>query len=959
MAKSKSALSWTMCVLRSFLTVTVLVAQVLSVNRENFKTCSQSGFCKRQRAVQPGQSPYVALLDSIQKTSTSIQLQLLNKHNNVRFLLQVFGLKHNTVRVKLNELEPLRARYEIPVGETLKSQPEAEQITVQETSRDRVTFSLGTSKVVILSDPFRMDFFAGGEPVVSINSQELLKFEHMRQKQGWLSRMGSGLYSWFSAPFRAEQQPDPPAEDKGEEEKKEGEEEEGKQVPPEKTDEEADMWEETFKSFTDSKPHGPTSVGIDISFPGFDFVYGIPEHADSLALKSTKNTEPYRLFNLDVFEYELYNPMALYGSVPLMLAHNKKNTVGIFWHNAAETWIDISSTVADKTFFSKVADMVKGSTELPRTDTHWFSESGVIDLFVLLGSRPKDVFYQYGVLTGTTELPPLFSIAYHQCRWNYNDEDDVKSVAENFDKHDIPFDVIWLDIEHTDGKRYFTWAGDKFPNPQEMVDNLVSRGRKLVTIVDPHLKKDDNYHVYSDLKARDYYVKNKDNGEYEGWCWPGSSAWPDFFNPAVQEWWAGKFAYTEYPGSSKDVFVWNDMNEPSVFNGPEITFQKDVKHHGDLENRDVHNLYGFLVHKATWDGLLKRSDGHLRPFLLTRAFFAGSQRYGAVWTGDNIGEWSHLKAANPMIMSLNIVGITFSGADVGGFFRNPDTELVTRWYQAGAFYPFFRAHAHLDTKRREPYLLPEENMKVIRDAVRTRYTLLSYMYTQFYKSMESGSPIFQPMWVEFPEETAVFGIDDQFMLGPALLVKPVTEQGASTTTVYFPGAGQLWYDLFTYDIHQGDQEKSVAGTLDKIPAYQRGGTIVPRKMRIRRSSTLMYDDPFTLVVCLDKQGEAQGELYADDYHTFQFKNGHYVYRGFTYKGNTLESKNLDPKGSYPTKEWLEKVIIAGVTKAPKTVVLRSAGVTKNLGFNLDSAKHVLTIRKPGVNIAQDFTISVN
>jgi alpha 1,3-glucosidase len=206
-------------------------------------------------------------------------------------------------------------------------------------------------------------------------------------------------------------------------------------------------------------------------------------------------------------------------------------------------------------------------------------------------------------------------------------------------------------------------------------------GRKMVTISDPHIKKDDGYQLYAEAKSRGYFVKTKDGSDYEGWCWPGTSMWLDYFNPEIFQWYSQRYSYDNYKGSTSNLFIWNDMNEPSVFNGPEVTFPKDIVHHGDWENRDVHNIYGMLQHMATFDGLLERSHGHIRPFILTRSFFAGSQRTSAVWTGDNAAQWSHLKIAVPMLLSLSVTGIGFIGADVGGFFFNPDAKLLVRWYQ--------------------------------------------------------------------------------------------------------------------------------------------------------------------------------------------------------------------------------------------------------------------------------------
>ncbi|XP_056021403.1 neutral alpha-glucosidase AB-like isoform X2 [Ostrea edulis] len=926
--------------LSSYLCYLLWIVQVLSVNRDNFKTCDQSGFCKRHRNVQPGNSPYVVLADSLKITDSQISVHLLNSKTNVRLGLDLYGLQGNTARVKINELEPLKPRYEIPVGDVLIGEPKQQNLKVLDRGSGSVTLGLEKSKIVLSYSPFRVDFISGEEPLVSINSQGLLKFEHFRKKP------------------EAQPEEQAPAEPTEEEKKEEEGEKKEEDVKEPEQEEESGLWEETYKSFHDPKLNGPSSVGIDVSFPGFENVYGIPEHAESMALKTTKDTDPYRLFNLDVFEYELYNPMALYGSVPVMWAHNEKSTVGIYWNNAAETWIDISSTTADKNFFSKIADLVKGNTEMAQMDTHWFSESGIIDIFVMLGPRPKDVFKQYAALTGSTELPPLFAISYHQCRWNYNDQDDVRNVDANMDVYDIPFDVIWLDIEHTDGKRYFTWDAHKFPASKDMLNGLSVKGRKMVTIVDPHLKRDDNYKVYSDAKNRDMMVKGSNGVEYEGWCWPGSSSWPDFLNPEVRRWWASKFQYNEYDGSTPDLYIWNDMNEPSVFNGPEITFHKDVQHYGGFENRDVHNLYGFYVQKATAEGILMRSNNEQRPFVLTRAFFAGSQRFGAVWTGDNMGEWSHLKVSNPMLLTLNLAGITFSGADVGGFFRNPDSELQTRWYQAAAFQPFFRAHAHIDTKRREPFLLPEENMKIVRDAIRLRYSYLPFWYTLFYHGYRSGETVMSPLWVEYPEDKSTFKMDDQYLLGSSLLVKPITEQGSTGTTVYFPGNSDVWYDTETYQSYAGSQSTYVNAPLGKIPVFQRGGAIVPRKMRVRRSSSLMATDPFTLVICLNKQGEALGDLYVDDYKSYAYRNGNYIHRAFSFKNNILQSSNADPNGRGSSKEWVEKLVIVGFPKAASSVHITVAGNSQSLHHSYDSATRILTVRKPEVNIATDFTITI-
>ncbi|XP_010896653.1 neutral alpha-glucosidase AB [Esox lucius] len=914
----------------------VCVSGSWAVDRGNFKTCDQSTFCKRQRALKPGQSPYRALLETLELTNTKLTLQLINDNNKVRLLLELYRLQGNMTRVKINELKPLKPRFEVP--DVLINDPPTEPLSLLSQDENGMVLSLGadSQRLIVSAKPFRLDIMEGREVLLSLNSRGLLAFEHLRIRKDTLA--------------------DPEGAEKKEETDAASEQTEGEEATKEDEKVEDGMWEETFKSHTDSKPNGPTSISLDFSLPGVEHVYGIPEHADTLKLKTTDGGEPYRLYNLDVFQYELFNPMALYGAIPVMLSHSPQRTMGLFWLNAAETWVDISSNTAGKTVFGQMLDYVQGSSETPQTDVRWISESGIIDVFIMLGPTPTDVFAQYASLTGTQAFPPLAALAYHQCRWNYNDQEDVAAVDQGFDQHDIPYDFIWLDIEHADGKRYFTWDPHKFPQPKEMLQGLEDKRRKMVAIVDPHIKVDNSYKIHSEIRSRGFYIKNKDGGDYEGWCWPGNSGYPDFTNPEMRAWWASMFAYDQYEGSRENLYTWNDMNEPSVFNGPEVTMHKDAVH-GNWEHRDLHNIYGLYVQMATAEGLIQRSGGVERPFVLTRAFFAGSQRYGAVWTGDNAAEWDHLKITIPMCLSLGLVGVSFCGADVGGFFKSPSPELLVRWYQTGAYQPFFRAHAHLDTPRREPWLFGPENTALIREAVRQRYALLPYWYQLFYHAHRTGQPVMRALWVEYPQDTATFSMDDQFLLGRDLLVHPVTEEGARGVTAYLPGNGEVWFDVHTFQKHNGGQNLYIPVTMSSIPVFQRGGSIIPRKVRVRRSSSCMEHDPYTLYVALSPKRFAQGELYIDDGHTFSYeKQKEFIYRRLAFANNTLSSRNLAPGSQFTTLSWIEKIVILGASKPSKVTLKMPDGKESQLEFDFDASMSVLTLRKPGVNAGVDWTV---
>lgn len=514
-------------VLHYFLFLLILVSHLTSVSswkKDEFRNCNQTPFCKRARSRKPQHCKLIAT--DVRIEDGDLTAKLINPQENLdeySLILSLSVYQNGILRMKIDEdpvQNPPKKRFQVP--DVVLPEFQSKKLWLQRYTKDGDSFSVylyDGYEAVVKSDPFEVFVReqGSGKRVLSFNSHGLFDFEQLRVKK------------------------------------------------------EGDEWEERFRSHTDSRPYGPQSISFDVSFYGADFVYGIPEHATSLALKPTngpgiEESEPYRLFNLDVFEYLHESPFGLYGSIPFMLSHGKSHgTSGFFWLNAAEMQIDVLGSGWD----------AESSILLPdqkRIDTLWMSEAGIVDAFFFIGPKPKDVVKQYASVTGTSAMPQLFATGYHQCRWNYRDEEDVKNVDSKFDEHDIPYDVLWLDIEHTDGKRYFTWDKALFPNPEEMQKDLASRGRRMVTIVDPHIKRDDNYHIHKEASKNGYYVKDATGKDFDGWCWPGSSSYIDMVNPEIRSWWADKFAYTEYVGSTPSLYIWNDMNEPSVFNGPEVSY---------------------------------------------------------------------------------------------------------------------------------------------------------------------------------------------------------------------------------------------------------------------------------------------------------------------------------------------------------------------------------------------------
>jgi alpha 1,3-glucosidase len=827
-----------------------------------------------------------------------------------------------------------------------------------------------TLVLLLQLEPFQLTLYRDDVPIVQLNGKDLMHFE-VRRMRGENQPQEEVLPKDEEPKEKSQEKEivgywedglaiyaDGTREEREEIKEEAVEEEDHRQLTEEQTLDPEGLWEETFSSHKDSKPFGPMSVGMDISFPGSKHLYGIPEHASSAVLKATRGEgshykEPYRLYNLDVFEYELDETMALYGAIPFMLSQSKTaGSVGVFWFNPSETFVDITSTDSSST-------------------AHWISESGVIDLFLLPGPDPSSIYQQYAKLTGTTPLPPMFSLGYHQCRWNYKDEKDVYYVHEKFEELDYPYDVLWLDIEHTDGKRYFTWDKGLFPHPEEMQEKLASQGRRMVTIIDPHIKRDKKYYIHKEAESKGLYIKDKDGQkDFDGWCWPGSSSYLDFTAEHVRSWWADQFAYNRYVGSTPTLFTWNDMNEPSVFNGPEVSMSKDLKNLKGEEHREWHNLYGMLFHRATSEGLIRRNqpDEDIRPFVLSRSFFAGSQKYGAIWTGDNAAQWGHLEVAAPMLLSMNVAALTFVGADVGGFFGDPDPELFTRWMQAGAYTPFFRGHAHHDSKRREPWVFGDEVLHRLRKAAMARYALLPFWYTLFRFSEDSGMPILRMMWMEYPQLEELYSVEDQYFVGNSLLVKPITAPGVTKTSVSFPSCDS-WYDAETLALvvsaTSGEctvHVQEVSADLDTIPVFQRGGSILPRKLRLRRSSMLMKNDPYTLYVALDSHGMATGGLHMDDEESFGYRTrSEFATATFSadLEGAKTLSNTVTIGSGWENKvddmlkdRMIERIVIMGVSASPAKVTVQGRVVE----YSFSEQSNLLVLRKPQVSALSNWNI---
>ncbi|KAG5418654.1 ROT2 [Candida metapsilosis] len=845
---------------RLAIVIFVLVSSCFAVKDYLFKSCEQNGFCHRNRhyanevTSDPDfKSPYnilpesVSIDDSVIKGTVVKESPHISSHVEFPFEMNVLG---NSFHFKLDEnRKPNQKlvnykRYNETSKWAFTDGAELNKDVKFSKGKESIDVSYGSNKVSIEFNPVKITFFHKGEKVLVVNDKQFLNIEHQRSEQD----------------------------------------NEDNILPQEST---FNMFSDNFGDSKDDKlPLGPESIGLDFTLKGFSNLYGIPEHADSMSLKDTKGKEPYRLFNVDIFEYETDSRLPMYGSIPLLIGVNAHAALGIFWVNSADSYIDIAKD--------------KDST------VHWMSENGVLEFVIFVEDSPQQVNKEYGKLTGNAQLPILSSLGYHQCRWNYNDIKDVLEVSSKFDEFGIPYDTIWLDIEYADEKKYFTWDPENFADPGHMLKVLNRTGRNLAVIIDPHLKT--GYEVSDAVVSKKLAMRNNENQVYYGHCWPGESVWIDTFDPKCQPFWNDIHKRFMISDEFKNIYLWNDMNEPSVFNGPETSAPKDNIHYGNWEHRSIHNVNGLTFHEATYKSLVNRLPTQ-RPFILTRSYFAGSQRTAAMWTGDNMSKWEYLKISIPMVLTSNVVGMPFAGADVGGFFGNPSEELLTRWYQAGMWYPFFRAHAHIDARRREPYLIKDPYMSHIRDAIRLRYELLPVFYTSFYEASLTGVPVMKPVFYEYNTvaDAEVFDIEDEFFLGNSgILAKPVTDEGVNEVSFRIPKFTKDIFYEFTNGIISGKAyQKKVSAKLSDIPMLLKGGSVIPMKSRLRRSTKLMKHDPYTLVIALDKNGEASGQLYIDD--------GESLHPEFKLLSFTVGKDGIsyDSAGDYDVPVEFEKIIIVG------------------------------------------------
>ncbi len=488
--------------------------------------------------------------------------------------------------------------------------------------------------------------------------------------------------------------------------------------------------------------------------------------------------------------------------------------------------------------------------------------------YIFAGPRMPAILTAYTWLTGRTAPPPLWALGYHQCRWFDYTQEAVEALARTHRDHGIPCDALWLDIEYMDGYRVFTWDTEKFPDAPGMLKRLADIGFRMITIIDPGVKHDPGYWVFDQAVERDVLCRTEGGDLYLGQVWPGNTAFPDFATEEARTWWGELNAAHVASGLAG---IWNDMNEPATgsIDPMRMRFNRGAEGH-----ERFHNQYALLMAMATTRGLLDAMPDR-RTFVLSRAGFAGIQRYAANWMGDNLSRWDHLRLSIPMASGLGVSGQAFVGADIGGFAGNASAELCLRWMQYGALTPFCRNHSGIGNVDQYAWAWGETIEALIRQCLELRYRLLPYIYASFLTASATGAPVQRPLVFDHQDDPTLRDIDDEYLFGPDLLVAPVLEAGITARQVYLPEGD--WYDWHTGEALAGHQFVVASTPMDRIPMYARGGAVIPMWGEAPPSTADYHPETVELHLFLPlRDGVHHSYLQEDDGVTFAAAGGAHV-----------------------------------------------------------------------------------
>ncbi|MFX1563514.1 MAG: glycoside hydrolase family 31 protein [Promethearchaeota archaeon] len=601
-------------------------------------------------------------------------------------------------------------------------------------------------------------------------------------------------------------------------------------------------------------------------------------------------------------QHQLYEPESdpLSVNVPFFTGICQGNAYGLFFDTPAKSVFDMGAS--DSNSYTIILD----DTEL--------------NYYFIFGPDPKQVLHRYSMLTGTIPLPPKWTLGYHQCRYSYPNEKRIREIATELRSRRIPCDAIWFDIHYLDNFRFFTWDKKAFPNPKKLISDLSKADFHSVVIIDPGVVQDENYKVYKEGLAKDAFLRKEDGEFFLGTIWGGPAVFPDFLQSKVRSWWGD----LHIPFIEQGVAaIWNDLNEPQVFIDREYKEMVKVVHSDGRQSYPhtyIHNLYANLMDQATFEAL-QRLRPNTRPWILSRSGWAGVQRFAAIWTADNGSTWEHLRATVPMLLNLSMAGIPFVGADVGGFSGDSTPELFTRWLQMAVFTPFCRNHTCLGTADQEPWAFGTEVEEISRHYISWRYQLLPYFYDLAYEASITGIPIIRPLVLEFPGDEHCHSVDDEFLLGPSLLVAPILAKGANEREIYLPPAN--WMDMHTQKQYTGPTTIKIPAPLNHCPTFIRLSSIIPLQPVVQHSEEPIHQLNLYIYLNSTQEGAMEYRHYEDDGNSLAYKKNKFsITQYWCYiEPGKICFDILAPEGTYDTGKRTISLIFRTLPKPPKKILL--------------------------------------
>ncbi|ANI90750.1 glycoside hydrolase family 31 [Arachidicoccus ginsenosidimutans] len=596
----------------------------------------------------------------------------------------------------------------------------------------------------------------------------------------------------------------------------------------------------------------------------------------------------YTNWNNDSYGYSTSQD-PIYSTIPFYIGLHNHLSYGIFFDNTYQS--DFNFGASNNRFSS------------------FGARGGEMNYYFIYGQTVSNIITDYTSLTGRMPLPPLWSLGYQQNRYSYYPDSEVLRIAHTLREKKIPADGITLDIHYMDNYKLFTWNKERFPNPVAMNKKLEDMGFKTTVIVDPGIKAEKDYPAYEDGLKNDIFVKYPDGTPWTAQVWPGWCNFPDFTSTKGREWWKQQvkfFANTGVDG------IWNDMNEPASWGNKvpsNVIFNYDGQPTTMLQ---AHNVFGMQMARSSYEGA--KALFPRRPFVLTRAGYAGLQRYTAIWTGDNRSENDHMILGVRLLNSLGLSGMPFTGMDIGGFTGNPSIPLYARWIQLGSFFPYFRNHTAVNTKSSEPWTFGEEVTEIARNFISLRYKLLPYLYSTFYEATQDGLPIMRSLAIDYTFDDKVYDTryQNEYLFGSSILVLPY-QGDAQFGEAYFPKG--KWYDFFSGKIQNGNEEKILKLNYSKLPIYVKESSIIPMQSLIQTTAEMPKD---TLYLHIYK-GDVDNQFvyYEDDGESYKYQNGDYYKRLMQYDAANKTIRLGKVEGNFPSKFKYIKLILHGFDATDK------------------------------------------